>query len=244
MTEPETFDGELKALLREGTSHEVPDDLAPRLRARLAGAIPALGETAFPTGHAASTSTAPPRLRSPFVRAMMTKGAVAVVSAALGSVVGAAIMHGIDARRLASSPAAASNSASPTILAAPLSPQTPSIPFSAPPSEPSSKATIGAIPSTPPSATANARVAERILLDSARTAYARGELEAARSALVQHRERYPNGAFAEEREALSVRLFHDMGRDADAKEAGERFRARYPKSLMLPAVEATLEQIP
>jgi hypothetical protein len=84
--------------------------------------------------------------------------------------------------------------------------------------------------------------AERALLDPARASFARGEYERALAALEQHKTRYAAGLLTEEREALAVRTLAALGRPALARERGKRFVARYPESLMLPAVEAAMHQ--
>ena len=103
--------------------------------------------------------------------------------------------------------------------------------------------------STPPSAPANAvsngspgnsLAAERSLLDIARSAFGRGEGDAALAALARHERAFPNGQLAEEREALAVRCLVLTSRADEARARGARFRRRYPTSVMLPAVEAAL----
>jgi hypothetical protein len=103
--------------------------------------------------------------------------------------------------------------------------------------------------STPPSAPANAvsngspgnsLAAERSLLDIARSAFGRGEGDAALAALARHEKAFPNGQLAEEREALAVRCLVLTSRADEARARGARFRRRYPTSVMLPAVEAAL----
>jgi TolA-binding protein len=81
--------------------------------------------------------------------------------------------------------------------------------------------------------------AERVLFEIARTAVARGHHSEAREALRRHAERYPNGAFVEEREGLEVLLIAHTEPDRAAA-AYERFRARYPSSVLLPAIERAL----
>jgi hypothetical protein len=83
-------------------------------------------------------------------------------------------------------------------------------------------------------------IAERALLDRARSAFARGDHEASLAALEEHEARYRAGILAEEREALAVRTLAALGRTAQARERGQRFVARYPGSLMRPAVEAAM----
>ncbi len=82
--------------------------------------------------------------------------------------------------------------------------------------------------------------AERALLDRGRTAFARGDAAACLGLIEEHRTRYPHGALTEEREALAIRTLVALGRAGDARARGRQFKATYPTSLMLPAVEAAL----
>jgi outer membrane protein assembly factor BamD (BamD/ComL family) len=78
------------------------------------------------------------------------------------------------------------------------------------------------------------------VLDAARTALARGDANDALKSLAEHEKTYPAGALAEEREALYVRSLVEAGRKDDARARASRFRARWPRSLLLPAVEASV----
>jgi hypothetical protein len=81
--------------------------------------------------------------------------------------------------------------------------------------------------------------AERRLVELARAALARGRAGDALQALEQHRARFPAGQLAEEREGLAVLTRAAAGDDSAAR-AAEEFRRRYPRSLLLPAIEAAL----
>jgi hypothetical protein len=86
----------------------------------------------------------------------------------------------------------------------------------------------------------NSLTAERTLLDVARSAFGRGEGDAALAALARHEKLFPNGQLAEEREALVVRSLVLTQRVDQARARAARFRKRYPASVMLPAVEAAV----
>jgi len=79
--------------------------------------------------------------------------------------------------------------------------------------------------------------AERLLIDAARSALARGDGSAALKALSQHQQEFPAGALAEERDALNVQSLAAIGRMNEAGEQAGRFRKRYPTSLLLPIVD-------
>jgi hypothetical protein len=83
--------------------------------------------------------------------------------------------------------------------------------------------------------------AERVLVERARSALARSRPSDALAALREHRARFKDGQLAEEREALSVVALASQGESERAHEVAHRFRKRYPRSLLLPAVSAALE---
>lgn len=81
--------------------------------------------------------------------------------------------------------------------------------------------------------------AERALLDVARTALGRGDGGNALRAVEAHGRKFPRGILAEEREAMSIQALRLLRRDDEAQARLERFRGRFPSSLMRPALEAT-----
>jgi hypothetical protein len=84
--------------------------------------------------------------------------------------------------------------------------------------------------------------AERQLLGQARLALVRGDPLGALASLNEHGARYPGSQLAEEREALSIQAFLGAGRVGEARLRGVAFRHRYPKSLLLPALDAALHE--
>lgn len=86
--------------------------------------------------------------------------------------------------------------------------------------------------------------AERVLLDTARTALMRERPADALAALRRHEARFPRGQLAEERESLRVMALVRAGDHAGARARGDAFRRRFPGSLLRPAVEAALRSIP
>lgn len=86
--------------------------------------------------------------------------------------------------------------------------------------------------------------AERALLEMARTALGRGQGGAAIEALEKQARQFPRGRLVEEREVLLVQALAQAGRTKEARERGDRFRQRFPHSLLLPAVDAVLKSAP
>lgn len=101
-------------------------------------------------------------------------------------------------------------------------------------------------PKAPPQATASADApqsldksltAERALVERARVALSRHQGTMALDALAEHEATFPRGRLIEEREALRVRALVDAGRPAEAEAKARAFRARWPNSVFLSAVD-------
>jgi len=86
------------------------------------------------------------------------------------------------------------------------------------------------------SSSADAARAELHLMRQARAAVARGDFAAALSPIAEHARRFKNGRLVEEREALRVKALGGLGRTSEARRAAAAFRARFPRSVLLPAV--------
>lgn len=152
-------------------------------------------------------------------------------------------------------PAAPTPEPQPALLQEPLQPEPPAAPREAPPP-------VRRKPSPPPAATPEPAPAvqapaakvpeasdrdlqlsgERALLEMARTALARGKLPDAENALATHLARYPEGLLSEEREALGVHLLIAGNRLEEASARLAQFERRYPKSLLAPALKASVER--
>jgi len=101
------------------------------------------------------------------------------------------------------------------------------------PDRPAVPAPAGAAPGL---SAADAARAELHLLRQARAAVARGDFAAALSTIAEHSHRFKNGRLVEEREALRVKALAGLGRTAEARHAAVAFRARFPRSVLLPSV--------
>jgi len=85
---------------------------------------------------------------------------------------------------------------------------------------------------------------QQALLDEARSALARGDDGAALRAVELHARRFPDSVMIEEREALAIKALVGKEKFSEARSRGERFRARFPRSLLLSSLEETLATIP
>src|SRR6185436_14136722 len=99
----------------------------------------------------------------------------------------------------------------------------------------SNPSSSGAILRPPPSQ-ADLAQAELGLLSPARAAVARGDFAAALPPIGEHARRFSNGRLAEEREALRIKALSGLGRSSEARRAASAFQARFPQSVLLPAV--------
>ena len=90
---------------------------------------------------------------------------------------------------------------------------------------------------TPPHWTQTDPAPEELgLLRRARSAVARRDFAAALTSIDEHARRFKNGRLAEEREALRVRALSGLGHNEEAERAADAFEARFPRSVLLPAV--------
>jgi hypothetical protein len=83
---------------------------------------------------------------------------------------------------------------------------------------------------------ADAARAELRLLRQARAAVAREDYASALRPIAEHAHRFKDGRLSEEREALRVKSLAGLGRTDDARRAATAFRARFPRSVLLSAV--------
>jgi hypothetical protein len=81
---------------------------------------------------------------------------------------------------------------------------------------------------------------ERALIERARMAGARGDTASELEALDRHARDFPAGRLTEDREALAVQALVVSGRIEEARARAVRFRARFPSSVFLAAVNAAV----
>ncbi len=74
----------------------------------------------------------------------------------------------------------------------------------------------------------------------ARSALARRETQKAIAALEDHVRRFPKGQLAEEREGLLIQALVNAGQPDAARKRAAEFKARFPESMLWPAIEAAL----
>jgi hypothetical protein len=82
--------------------------------------------------------------------------------------------------------------------------------------------------------------AERVLVEQARSALARGQPKNALEVLLRHQHDWPLGQLVEEREALWILALIADGRKEEARGRADLFRERYPKSILLRSINSAL----
>jgi len=82
--------------------------------------------------------------------------------------------------------------------------------------------------------------AELRLLQGAQSAYTSQDFPDALVLLAEHARRFPEGRFAEEREALRIRSLEGAGRGDEARHALAAFGRRFPRSALLPRLQQQL----
>jgi hypothetical protein len=134
--------------------------------------------------------------------------------------------------------AAAAPMSAPSSPPAPVAASTPtpdgsnSTPAPAPPRSPASSS------AAPQSYEKSDLAAERILLETARSALERHDPAHAITALTHHRERFPNGQLREERESLFAFALVASGKMAEARAKVAEFHRAFPGSLQGGALDA------
>ncbi len=116
-------------------------------------------------------------------------------------------------------------------------PVTPEAPPVAPPTDDGAPVVRPRLLPSPRLPRAEALRAELRLLRPARAAIARENFAAALPAIAEHARRFQDGRLAEEREALRVKALYGLGRSDQARRAAAAFRARFPHSVLSPALD-------
>jgi hypothetical protein len=112
-----------------------------------------------------------------------------------------------------------------------------------PTSEPAGNVVSSATGSTGSVGADHDLAAERALLEIARTALVRGQYSAALEELTRHEAQFPSGTLAEDREALAVQALVGLGHAEEARSRAARFHASYPRSMMIPVVDAAIKEL-
>ena len=248
---PDPLDPLAEDLFRAERDHLAPVDpaRAARLYAKVAETV-AFTAPSIDAPHPPAPPASPADPGTPVAPALTAKAlAPWVLSAFFGGVVAGALARGaLQTPSGVVPPPSAS-----TTLVVPV----PSVSTSAPSVSPSPSvvappsATISAAPSTskpavpqaPPSADTDPQsldkslTAERALVERARVALSRHQGSMALDALAEHEATFPRGRLIEEREALRIRALVDAGRVSEAEAKARAFRARWPNSVFLSAVD-------
>ena len=240
------LDPEIAAMLRrEGTRTSIPADAAARLEARVAASIGGGGGGGGDGGPGAGAGAgAGAGVKVLGVLAVAAGVAALVIVVARRSETPIAPLPASSASSVVARPAESVEIPAPSSTVVSVSVD--SLPSAALPSAAGPRARLAVDAGAAGSSlseradAADEGTSERTLLDTARRALASGDHAGALRALEEHRLSHANGRLAEEREALWVRTLAGNSRMPEARAAAERFRARWPGSVLLPAVESAL----
>jgi hypothetical protein len=243
------IEAEARALLRPAREPQAAsDEVRARMLRRLSLALP-VGGPGDP-----GTPAAPPRAGSGAAKGLARALATRVPAWSLlasflaGGVIAVAVTRPSPSQSANHEVTIEASTAAPSALVAPVTPPAPAMSAPAIAVAPLASAAPAAIPmlsARPAASIASARAdgsssleAERALLDVARTALGRGDGENALRATAEHGRKFPRGILSEEREAMSIQALRLLHRDDEAQVGLEKFRARFPSSLIRPALEA------
>lgn len=235
------LDGDIRALVRRAATVE---PASPGARARVLAGVEAIvgpsggdGGGCRPDAHA----DVPPPSTSSRPTSALRRALPLATTFALGCAMGAAVMYAatrtpapVETPRVVyvERPVATA-----IVDAAPLEPTASAA--QRPPAPPSTAPSLAQSPARWVVAP-DQLAAERVLLDVARNAIEKEDGAAALAAAAQHDRKYPNGILVQEREAIVVRALVLLGRTAEARVRAERFRTRFPNSLLLPTIESAV----
>lgn len=81
---------------------------------------------------------------------------------------------------------------------------------------------------------------QQVLLDRARLALGKGDVNRCITALESHRSRFPKSLLSEERDALTIKALVTAGNLTEARDRASTFVANYPRSIIIPSIESTV----
>jgi type IV secretory pathway VirB10-like protein len=241
MSDPhlEPLPEELQELLRNTPRPAPPPGFEERLRTRLERTVAEGGPGHASGGAAAKLGT----WGVPLAVAALAVGAAGGYLAGLSRARGEpAPEPTVVARAPEPSPAPPAPEVEPEAPVAPIPPPAPE-----PPRAPVRRPAPVERPPPPAPAPAPSRdvafAEERALIELARTSLARGEHQRALASLQAHARTFPQGQLAEEREVLWINALIALRQPAVARQKASEFRQRFPKSMLLPAVDAAVESL-
>ncbi|MGH7434423.1 MAG: hypothetical protein ACRENE_01980 [Polyangiaceae bacterium] len=246
---PWPLEADLAALLDRERTAAAPREPLTRVRARLALSVGAGAASADPSGEQPSSTQPGATRRGPALpRLPLAPLAIAFLAGGLAGAGALTLLrsppreHVVYVDRPAVAPVIEAPAPTSGASRAPVEPAPPpAVPPVAPPGS------AGGAPRHPARTEVPAVSplrAEREVLDRARSSLSEGDAAGALALLDRHASEFPQALLAEEREALAVQSLVIAGRYDDARGRAARFRAAWPGSLFLPAVDASLASIP
>jgi hypothetical protein len=211
-----------------------------RVSQRLAASIGALALNA----QAPAPSTLPARTVATGLGALRAHPLVFLLGFAFGSAAGAGLVASLrpqpKAEVRSARPASQSSEVAPTSLAPHIAASAPLLPAVI---RPAVSVSTSPVASTEHGAAAHL-AEQQALLDVARKALSAGDYADALQTLAAHFRRYPKSILTEEREALQIKALVASGQLTTAQARAAQFKARFPQSLLLPALTDSVGAIP
>jgi hypothetical protein len=232
------FETDIAAMLASARVLDAPEAAKDRLRTRLALSLPPMDPTPGNGSHGAPAHRAPqPSSLLPSSVPTWTLGAALVFGAVLGLSVTRLFPPEVRTVVVAQAPAS---------VAALASTKEPAMQASG------AGLTPDDLPRVPSAAVTFAPIAnmgqdlskERAILDIAKVALGRGDASSALARIEEHARAFPRGALSEEREALAIQALASSGRVSEAKVRAVRFAKSFPRSVLLPAIQASVGETP
>ncbi|AKU99951.1 hypothetical protein AKJ09_06615 [Labilithrix luteola] len=232
-----------RALAAETRRPDVSDELAVRLMARVTSTVATgAAATAAKSGAAAKVATSAKAAQLGLTaKAAPWIGLAFLAGGGTGAAVHAALT--VPAPRVvessAASPSASVDRPVPPVVSAP--PVESAVATRSSVDAPANVAPLRTAAAVTASSTAYepdvSLAAERALVERARTALGRGDLEGALEAADVHAARYPKGRLQEEREAIAIQALAKLHRTADAERRAQAFRKAHANSVFLPTID-------
>ena len=245
MTNAEPPDDELTALFgEERAQHVFSEQLRVSVLRGVERAILLAPAVIVGAGAAAAVGSAGAAAASKASKAWTTKVVItiAALSFGVGTVAGVVGTKVLTPRPRAA-PIAVTSATAVRTAELPLAPAPPA---SEPAPEPATPLPPSAPSARPPATPASAHGAEASLstlareseiIETGRTALARGRAADALAAVDEHKRLFPRGRLGEEREELAIRALRFAGRSDEANARAKEFAKNYPSSIYLGTIE-------
>jgi hypothetical protein len=231
------FENDISAMLASARVLDAPEGAKNRLRARLALSLPPMDPPPGNGSHGPTLEAPPAPSLLPSSVPTWTLGAALVFGAVIG--LSATRLFPPEIRTIVVTAQA------PVVVAASATAMQASSAGLTPDDLPRVRSAELASANITPSANVGQDLSkERAILDIAKVALGRGDAASALARIEEHARAFPRGALSEEREALAIQALASSGRLSEAKTRAARFGKSFPRSVLLPAIQASVGETP